>query len=126
MAGFLEPILCSLALVRAPPADRWGEQLGLDFTRRPGCHLPLYFVLVQVTNAIWMQILVSGLGIALFTVLACYGSRTSRTENQCHGRKCWLPRRRSLDWRQQGLEHAVLKERKRWREDRLQGAFEQY
>jgi hypothetical protein len=39
-----------------------------------------YFVLVQVTNAIWMQILVSVLGIALLSSLAWYRSWSKRMD----------------------------------------------
>jgi hypothetical protein len=62
------------------PAILCGQQSLQTFCTGVFLSFAAYFVLVQINNAIWMQILVSVVGIALLSMLAWYRTWTARMD----------------------------------------------
>lgn len=62
------------------PAILCGQQSLQTFSVGVFLSFAAYFVLIETTNAIWMQILVNVLGIAILTLLAWYKTWTTRMD----------------------------------------------
>jgi hypothetical protein len=62
------------------PAILCGQQSLQTFATGVFLSFAAYFVLVETTNAIWMQILVNIVGLAILTLLAWYKNWTTRMD----------------------------------------------